>query len=52
MAKAITADDWIDIIYDTFKMERMTFSIGLQKDKFLKRWEMQPTVVRGIVFSF
>lgn len=34
-----TVDDWIDIIYNTFMMERITFSIRLQQDKLLKRWE-------------
>lgn len=34
-----TVDEWIDIVYDIFKMEIITFAIRLQQDTFLKRWE-------------
>lgn len=34
-----TVGDWFDIIYDIFKMERITFAIRLRQDKFFKRKE-------------
>ena len=32
-------EDWYDIVYDIFVMERITFSVRLQKTKFEEIWE-------------
>lgn len=47
-----TLDEWIDIVYDIFKMERITFAIRLQQDAFLKRWERWIRLVTEVRPSF
>ena len=32
-------DEWFEIIYNIFKMERITFALRLKQDLFVKRWE-------------
>ncbi|KAF3835661.1 hypothetical protein F7725_028219 [Dissostichus mawsoni] len=34
-----TLDEWIDIVYDIFKMERIVLALRLQQGIFLSRWE-------------
>lgn len=34
-----TINDWVDIVYDIYKMEKITFNIRLQQDKFVEKWE-------------
>lgn len=34
-----TIEEWIDIVYDIYKMERITFNIRLQQDKFQECWK-------------
>lgn len=38
-------EDWYDIIYEIFVMERMTVSIRLQKTKFEENWELWKTYI-------
>ena len=47
-----TVEEWIDIIYDIFKMERITFALRLQQGTFLKRWERWITYITPIRPSF
>ena len=34
-----TVTDWVDVIYDIYVMERMTFSLRLEQDKFKRIWK-------------
>ncbi len=34
-----TVEEWFEVIYNIFTMERITFAIRLQRVLFLKRWE-------------
>ena len=47
-----TMEEWIDIIYDMFMMERITFALRLQQGTFLKRWERWIMYVTPIRPSF
>ncbi|XP_062396829.1 LINE-1 retrotransposable element ORF2 protein isoform X1 [Sardina pilchardus] len=33
-----TVDDWIDVVYDIYNMERITFTLRNQYDKFYENW--------------
>lgn len=47
-----TLDEWIDIVYDIFKMERITLALRLQQGIFLSRWEKWIIYVTPIRPSF
>lgn len=47
-----TVDKWFDIIYNIFKMERITFAIRLKQGLFLKRWERWIRYVTPVHPSF
>lgn len=32
-------DDWVDVIQDIYVMERLTFSLRLEQDKFKRIWK-------------
>lgn len=36
--EAPTIKEWIDIVNDIYNMEHITFSLRLQKEKFVKFW--------------
>ena len=55
-----TIDDWTGTIYNIYRMERITFTIRQQQNKFLKKWESwivhiipyQPSFVECKLLSF
>lgn len=47
-----TVDEWLDIVYDIFKMERITFSIRMHQSKFIKRWESWIEYITPVRSSF
>lgn len=45
-------DDLVDIINSIFGMERVTFSIRLQQDKFMKRWESCIVYIKPMSYQY
>ena len=38
LPEAPTINEWIDLVNDIYAMEQITFSLRLQKEKFIKYW--------------
>ncbi len=47
-----TIDEWIDIIYEIYVMERLSFSLKVQKEKFYKIWTKWTEYVKPIKPDF
>lgn len=43
-----TIDGWIDIIYEIYIMERLSYSLQVQKDRFYKIWSKWTEYVKPI----
>lgn len=47
-----TVDEWIDIIHDIYIMEKLSFSLRIQKEKFLWIWTRWTEYVKPILSDF
>lgn len=47
-----TEEDWLDVLYDIYKMEKITFSIRLQSEKFVRIWNKWFAYVKPIRSDF
>lgn len=41
-----TIDEWIDITYEIYIMERLSYSLKVQKDRFYKIWSKSTEYVK------
>ncbi|KAF7656240.1 hypothetical protein LDENG_00044470, partial [Lucifuga dentata] len=37
--EAPNVNDWIDLVYTIYTMERITFNLRIQSDRFLEYWD-------------
>lgn len=47
-----TIDEWIEIVYEIYVMERISFSLKFEKEKFYKIWTKWTEYVKPIRSDF
>lgn len=51
-AETPTIDEWVDIVYEIYIMERISFSLKVEKEKFYKIWTKRTEYVKPIRSDF
>jgi len=47
-----TIEEWIEIVYDNYVMEKISFSLKVEKEKFYKIWTKWTEYVKPIRSDF